>query len=121
MLYFSRTEVSGGTVVNKTSQSKKCNICHYWYFLDKGFAFQTDPHNGCHDLLMMSMNLSDSIEKVLVSNKTSSGEKDYKYFIGSWYNDYRVNKVKPLHIMLPKTSTYVKTYDRQTKWMHFLI
>ena len=23
--------------------------------------------------------------------------------------------------MLPKTSTYVKTYDRQTKWMHFLI
>ena len=59
MLYFSRTEVSGGTVVNKTSQSKKCNICHYWYFLDKGFAFQSDPHNGCHDLLMMSMNLSD--------------------------------------------------------------
>ena len=59
MLYFSRTEVSGGTVVNKTSQSKKCNICHYWYFLDKGFAFHSDPHNGCHDLLMMSMNLSD--------------------------------------------------------------
>ena len=23
--------------------------------------------------------------------------------------------------MLPKTSTYVKSYDRQTKWMHFLI
>ena len=23
--------------------------------------------------------------------------------------------------MLPKTSTYVKRYDRQTKWMHFLI
>ena len=59
MLYFSRTEVSGGTVVNKTILSKKCNICHYWYFLDKGFAFQSDPHNGCHDLLMMSMNLSD--------------------------------------------------------------
>ena len=31
------------------------------------------------------------------------------------------DKVKPLNIMLPKTSTYVKRYDRQTKWMHFLI
>ena len=23
--------------------------------------------------------------------------------------------------MLPKTSAYVKSYDRQTKWMYFLI
>ena len=23
--------------------------------------------------------------------------------------------------MLPKTSVYVKSYDRQTKWMYFLI
>ena len=34
------------------------------------------------------------------------------------YNDH---KVKPLHIMIPKTSTYVKSYDEQTKWMYFLI
>ena len=34
------------------------------------------------------------------------------------YNDH---KVKSLHIMLPKTSAYVKRYDGQTKWMHFLI
>ena len=25
------------------------------------------------------------------------------------------------HIMLPKTSVYVKSYDGQTKWMYFLI
>ena len=41
------------------------------------------------------------IEKVLVSNKTSVGGKNYKYLIGYLYND---NKIKPLHIMLPKTS-----------------
>ena len=58
------------------------------------------------------------IEKVLVSNKISFGEKNYKYFIGYLYNDH---KVKPLHIMLPKTSAYVKSYDGQTKWMYFLI
>ena len=34
------------------------------------------------------------------------------------HNDH---KVMPLPIMLPKTSTYVKSYDGQTKWMYFLI
>ena len=31
----------------------KSIICHYWYFLNKGFKFQTDVCNGCHDVLMM--------------------------------------------------------------------
>ena len=57
------------------------------------------------------------IEKALASNKISFGEKTYKYFIGYLYN----NLVKPLHIMLPKTSTYVNIYDGQTEWMYFLI
>ena len=48
----------------------------------------------------------------------SSGEKNYKYFIGYLYN---YDKVKPLHIMLPKTSVYIKSYDGLTKWMYFLI
>ena len=43
------------------------------------------------------------IEKLLVSNKISFGEKNYKYFIGYLHNDH---KVKLLHIMLPKTSAY---------------
>ena len=34
---------------------------------------------------------------------------------------YNGNKVKPLNIMLPKRSVYVKCYNRQTKWMYFLI
>ena len=25
--------------IDKTSASKECIICHYWYFLDKGFKF----------------------------------------------------------------------------------
>ena len=59
MLYFNRIDVSEGIDVNKTSESKECDICHYWYFVDKGFKFQPNVCNGCHDLLMMSMNLSD--------------------------------------------------------------
>ena len=50
----------------------------------------------------------EGIEKVLVSNKTSFGEKNYKHFIGYLDNG---NKVKPLNIMLPKTSAYVKGYE----------
>ena len=57
------------------------------------------------------------IEKVLVSNKISFGEKNYKHFIGYLYNDHKVN---PLHIMLSKTRACVKSYDEQTKWMYFL-
>ena len=57
------------------------------------------------------------IEKVLVFNKISCGEK-HKYFIGYLHNG---DKVKPLYIMLPKTSAYVKSYDGQTEWMYFLI
>ena len=29
------------------------------FFLDKGFKFQQDVCNGCHDVLMMSMTLSN--------------------------------------------------------------
>ena len=57
MLYFDRNGVSEGIDVNKTSKSKRCGIRH---FFDKGFQFQPNVCNGCHDLLMMSMNLSDT-------------------------------------------------------------
>ena len=58
MLYFDRIDVSEGIDVNKTSESKECDTCHYWYFLNKGFKFQPCVCNRCHYLLM-SMNLSD--------------------------------------------------------------
>ena len=38
------------------TKSKKCAICHIWYFLNKGFKFQLDVSNRCHDLLIMSTN-----------------------------------------------------------------
>ena len=59
-LYFDRTEkISERTDINKTSASKECDIYHYLYFLDKCFKFQPHVCNSCHDLLMMSMNLSE--------------------------------------------------------------
>ena len=34
MLYYDSNDVSEGINVNKTSASKKCKVCHYWYFLN---------------------------------------------------------------------------------------
>ena len=59
MLYYDRIDVSQGTDVNKTSTSKECDIFHYWYFLSYSFRFQPNVCNRCHDLLIMSTNLSD--------------------------------------------------------------
>ena len=29
MLYYDRIDISGGIDINKTSESKECDICHY--------------------------------------------------------------------------------------------
>ena len=50
-----------GIGVLKTSESKKCDTFHYWYFLDEGCKFKPDVCNGCHNLSMTSMNLSDIV------------------------------------------------------------
>ena len=51
-------------------------------------------------------------DNILISYKTSSGDKNNKYFI-SYMDDYY--KIKPLFIMLLKMTEYVKSYDGETK------
>ena len=51
MLYCDRTDVSKGIDINKTSASKECDICHYWYFLNKVFKLQIYVCNRCYDFL----------------------------------------------------------------------
>ena len=42
MLHDDRIDVSEEIIdINKTSTSKECDICRYWYFINKGFKFQT--------------------------------------------------------------------------------
>ena len=60
MLYLNEIDVSKRININKTSASKECDVCHYWYFLKYRFKFQPNNCVKCHDdLLMMSMNLSN--------------------------------------------------------------
>ena len=57
MLYYDRTLVSEVIDVNKTIAPKEYIICHYWYFSDKSFRFQTALLHGFHDSLMIFIDL----------------------------------------------------------------
>ena len=70
MPYHDRLHVSEVTDVNKTGASKKCDVCHYWCFLNFSFQFQPNVCIRCHDSLMMSVNLSD----ISISNITKGSD-----------------------------------------------
>ena len=58
MLEFDRIDLSKRIHVAKCNNSKKCIICHYWYFIG-GFKFQKLVCYGCHDFLMLRLRISD--------------------------------------------------------------
>ena len=76
MLEYDRKDFSEGLDINKTSASKKCNICHYWYLLDKNFSYAPYLCNGCHDLMQKAMNFN---HVAIISIKAN----DYR--IHFWY------------------------------------
>ena len=60
----------------KTNESTECDICHYWYFLDKIFKYEPYLCNGCHDLMQQAINFNNV---AIVSVKGSN------YRIHFWY------------------------------------
>ena len=76
MLQYDRIDVSKGIDINKTSASKECNICHYWYFKDIGYKFQPYVCNGCHAVLMMVYELKN------IATLNAKGA-DYRYILWS--------------------------------------
>ena len=76
MLEYDRIDISERTDVNKTNASRECDICHYWYFLDKSFKHEPYLGNGCRDLMQKAMNFND----VAIA---SVKESDYR--IHFWY------------------------------------
>ena len=59
MLQYEKIDVSEGIDVNKTSASKECEICHYWFFKDVAFKFEEHARNRSHDLLTMAYSLKN--------------------------------------------------------------
>ena len=59
MLEYDRIDISEGIYIDRTSASKECSICHYWYFLDKNFNYDPYLCNGCHDLMQKAMSFEN--------------------------------------------------------------
>ena len=59
MLRYQKIDVSEGIDVNKTSASKECELCHYWFFKDIGFEFEEHVCNKCHDVLTIAHSLKN--------------------------------------------------------------
>ena len=47
MLYYDRTDISEGIDVNKTNESKECDICYYCFFSNEEFKFQKCLSDRC--------------------------------------------------------------------------
>ena len=77
MLEYDRIDISEGIDVDKSSnKSTECDICHYWYFLDKNFTYQLHLSQPRHDLMQKAMSFNNV---VIVSIKGT----DYR--IHFWY------------------------------------
>ena len=49
ILEYDRIDISEEININKTNASEECDICHYWYFLDKNFKYEPYICNDCHN------------------------------------------------------------------------
>ena len=59
MFQYEKINVSEGIYINKTSASKDCMLCRYWYFKDIGFKFEPHACNKCHDVLITAYKLKN--------------------------------------------------------------
>ena len=77
MLEYYRIDISEGIDVNTTNASKKkCDICHYWYFLDKRFKYEPCLCNVCHNLMQKAKNFNNVM---IVSAKGNDYRTHYWY------------------------------------------
>ena len=95
MLECDRIDISEGIDVNKANLSRQCDICHYWYFKNIGFKYETYLCNGYHNLMQKAMSFND-IAVVYVKRSA--------YRIYFWY----VSKDDAINIMNGSNLVYKK-------------
>ena len=85
MLEYNKIDISEGIDVNKSSNSRECSLCPFWYFIDtfdelgirrKNFKNQKYLCNGCHDM---------SMKTVSIKNLATVYSKEIAYRILFWY------------------------------------
>ena len=59
MLEYDRIDIFERIDVNKTSNSRECNLCKFYYFLNKNFNYQRYLCDGCHDMSMKASSMQN--------------------------------------------------------------
>ena len=57
-MYYDRIDIRKGIDLAKSNNSKEFMICNYWLF-KHAFKFKDSICNGCHDLPILNVNISD--------------------------------------------------------------
>ena len=71
--------------IAKGNNSEEYIVCHYWCF-NHGFKFKNLVGNGCHDLMMLCLNLSDI---AIIAVKRF----DYRYII------HGISRSETIHLL----------------------
>ena len=74
-------------MLERQMYQKNVNICHYWYFFDKGFQYEPYLYNDCLDLMQKVMKFNDVD---IFSLKGS----DYRIHLGYMGKDNVINIMK---------------------------
>ena len=53
ILEYDRIDIAERIDINKTSASNKCDMCNYWYFLDKTLSVDAVPLNHIFAVVVM--------------------------------------------------------------------
>ena len=100
MLEYGRIDISKGIDLSKSNdKSKECDICHYWYFLDKNFSYQPHVCNGCHDLMQKAMSFNDV---AIVSIK----DNDYRIHFWHMSKDDAISIMRNSNLIDKKGTLY---------------
>ena len=87
MLEYDRIDISEGIDINKTNKSKECMLCHYWYFKDVGYKFQSYLCHGCHAVSVMTY----ESKNIAILNARGI---DYRCILWGINRDEGVNRLK---------------------------
>ena len=107
MLRYQKIDVSEGIDVNKTSASKECELCHYWFFKDIGF----NSHFG--DSTKVKIELSNYATKIDIKNishvdTSSFALKTNLASLKTEVDKLDIDKFLPIPVDLSKLSDVVK-------------
>ena len=62
MLEYDRIDISEGIDINKCEEtSHRCNLCKFYYFLDKNFSYGPFLCNGCYDMSLKAVSMQNLI------------------------------------------------------------